>query len=102
MRPHLRLRLPAAQPHGRSGAIGSARRKTVDPTVREAPFIDFSSGYVQRAMHKLPKQGSKAPWKLHQNYALDILALRFGALEDGAMVFASPTPAVETEVRAAV
>ncbi len=76
--------------------------QNLDPTVREAPFIDFSSGYVQRALHKLPKQGSKAPWKLHQNYALDILALRFGALEDGAMVFASPPPAVETEVRAAV
>jgi hypothetical protein len=65
------------------------------------PFIDFSSGYVQRSIHKFPKQGSKAPWKLHQNYALDILALRFGALEDGAMVFSSPPPAVEAEARAA-
>ncbi len=71
-----------------------------DPSVREVPFIDFSSGYVQRSIHKFPKQGSKAPWKLHQNYALDILALRFGALEDGAMVFSSPPAAVEAEARA--
>ncbi len=73
-----------------------------DPSVREVPFIDFSSGYVQRSIHKFPKQGSKAPWRLYQNYALDILALRFGALEDGAMVFSTPPPVVEAEARAAV
>ena len=38
-----------------------------DPTIQEEPWIDFSSGYVQRAMHKFPKQGSKKPWKLHQS-----------------------------------
>jgi monooxygenase len=61
-----------------------------DPSVAEEPLIDFSSGYIQRSIHKFPKQGSKAPWRLYQNYALDILALRFGSLEDGAMVFSSP------------
>ena len=73
-----------------------------DPNVREVPFIDFSSGYIQRSIHKFPKQGSKAPWRLYQNYALDILTLRFGALEDGAMVFSSPRPVIETDARAAV
>jgi monooxygenase len=68
-----------------------------DPTVRSVPFIDLSSGYVQRSVHKFPRQGSKAPWRLYQNYALDIVALRFGALEDGAMVFSTPAPAVEAE-----
>jgi cation diffusion facilitator CzcD-associated flavoprotein CzcO len=59
-----------------------------DPSVREQPIIDFSSGYVLRSIEKFPKQGSKAPWRLHQNYALDIVNLRFGALEDSAMRFA--------------
>jgi len=58
-----------------------------DPTVTEVPFIDFSSGYVQRSIHAFPKQGSKAPWRLYQNYALDIVSLRFGDLDDGAMRF---------------
>jgi cation diffusion facilitator CzcD-associated flavoprotein CzcO len=58
-----------------------------DPSVRPQPFIDFSSGYVLRSIDKFPKQGSKAPWRLHQNYARDIMALKFGALEDGAMEF---------------
>ena len=35
----------------------------------------------------LPKQGTRSPWKLRQNYALDLLALRFGAVEDGALEF---------------
>ena len=73
-----------------------------DPSVREVPFIDFSSGYIQRSIHKFPKQGSKAPWRLYQNYALDILALQFGTLEDGAMVFSGPPPALEVDARAAV
>jgi len=53
-------------------------------------WLDFSSGYVQRSVHLFPKQGAKAPWKQHQNYALDLLALKFGKVDDGAMVFSNP------------
>ena len=60
-----------------------------DPSVTEEPFIDFTSGYVLRAIDKFPRQGSKAPWRLYQNYARDIVALRHGKLEDGALVFSS-------------
>jgi cation diffusion facilitator CzcD-associated flavoprotein CzcO len=55
------------------------------PGVEERPFVDFTSSYVQRAQHLLPKQGSTRPWRLHQNYALDLLALRFGRVEDGTL-----------------
>jgi cation diffusion facilitator CzcD-associated flavoprotein CzcO len=58
-----------------------------DPTITEMPWVDFSSGYVQRAIAKMPKQGSRRPWRLYQNYALDIVTLRFGALKDGALEF---------------
>ena len=61
-----------------------------DPSISELPFIDFSSGYVLRSIDKFPKQGSKAPWRLHQNYPLDILSLKFGSIEDEAIVFSSP------------
>jgi monooxygenase len=60
-----------------------------DPTVTEEPFIDFTSGYVLRAIDKFPRQGSKAPWRLYQNYARDIVSLRHGKLEDGALVFSN-------------
>lgn len=54
----------------------------------EEPLLDFSSGYVQRSLSLLPKQGSKAPWKLHQNYLLDLVGLRYGAVDDGVIEFA--------------
>jgi cation diffusion facilitator CzcD-associated flavoprotein CzcO len=59
-----------------------------DPSVSPEPLIDFSSGYVQRAIDQLPHQGSKKPWKLYQNYVRDLLNLRFGSVDDGALEFA--------------
>jgi cation diffusion facilitator CzcD-associated flavoprotein CzcO len=64
------------------------RPRQNDPSVSPQPWLDFTSGYVQRSLARFPKQGSKAPWRLHQNYALDAMSLRYGALEDGALEFA--------------
>jgi cation diffusion facilitator CzcD-associated flavoprotein CzcO len=64
-----------------------------DPSIESSPFVDFSSGYFQRSADRLPKQGSRQPWKLHQNYALDIALLRFGRMDDGVAVFSNPVPA---------
>ena len=57
------------------------------PDVEEVPFFDFSPGYVRRALDVLPKQGSKRPWRLYQNYILDYVTLRFGGLADEALHF---------------
>jgi monooxygenase len=66
-----------------------------DPSVTDEPFIDFTSGYVLRAIDKFPRQGSRPPWRLYQNYARDIVMLRFGKLEDGVLEFSNPAPEVE-------
>lgn len=58
-----------------------------DPTIRDEPALTFTSGYVQRALATLPKQGSKRPWRLRQNYALDLLGVRYSSIEDGTMEF---------------
>jgi hypothetical protein len=65
--------------------ICTPRKK--DESIAEEPAIDFSSGYIQRAVDVLPKQGSKRPWRLHQNYALDLMEFRFASVEDGTMEF---------------
>lgn len=52
-----------------------------------ADFVDFSSGYFQRALHKFPKQGTAAPWIITQNYARDIFLMRHGTIEDGSLIF---------------
>ena len=58
-----------------------------DPAVRDEPIMHLTSGYVQRALAYLPRQGNKRPWKLHRNYALDLFYLRCGGLRDGTMKF---------------
>jgi cation diffusion facilitator CzcD-associated flavoprotein CzcO len=73
-----------------------------DPELPTQPFIDFTSGYVQRAVDQFPRQGLKAPWRLYQNYARDILMLKFGALTDDAMEFSNmPAPVASPEPLAA-
>jgi cation diffusion facilitator CzcD-associated flavoprotein CzcO len=67
----------------------------ISGTITEAPLLDFNSGYVLRALEHLPKQGAEEPWKLKQNYPLDLRMLRYGALEDGAMQFSRRLPARE-------
>jgi len=61
-----------------------------DPSVEELPLLDFTSGYVLRSLDQFPKQGSKEPWKLRQNYVLDVRTIRRGPIDDGAMRFSSP------------
>ncbi|MES2179675.1 MAG: NAD(P)/FAD-dependent oxidoreductase [Gemmatimonadota bacterium] len=58
-----------------------------DASVTEEPILDFTSGYVQRALATLPKQGSRVPWKLHQNYMKDLAGLRWGRVADPALEF---------------
>ncbi len=69
-----------------------------DPTIAERPFIDLRSGYVQRSLALLPKQGDKPPWRLYQNWFRDIVALRLGSIDDGAMEFSRAQPAAELPV----
>lgn len=58
-----------------------------DPSTLGATRLDFSPGYVLRGIKNFPRQGAAAPWKAHQNYLLDRLALRHRPLVDGVMDF---------------
>ncbi|MBU0900755.1 MAG: NAD(P)/FAD-dependent oxidoreductase [Gammaproteobacteria bacterium] len=73
-------------------ATGMRQCTPRDPArqVKEAPFLDLASGYIQRAAGKIPSQGDRAPWKLYQNYLLDLALLRYGKVEDDYLAFSSP------------
>ena len=58
-----------------------------DPTLERVPVLDFNSTYILRALDELPSQGSKHPWRLHQNYFKDLSMLRYATLDDGTMKF---------------
>ena len=62
--------------------------------VGEQPFMDFAPGYFLRAIDELPKSGSKAPWRLKQNYLLDLRLIRQGKVDDEALHFTKHHAAV--------
>jgi cation diffusion facilitator CzcD-associated flavoprotein CzcO len=65
-----------------------------DPNLTEAPLLEFTSGYVLRSIDQFPRAGAKQPWRLGMSYAHDVLTLRHGRIDDGAMRFARrPEPA---------
>jgi monooxygenase len=63
--------------------VVARRQSGVEPL----PFLNFTSGYVQRAAHLLPSQGSRRPWQVYQNYVQDLLTIRYGRIDDGVMRF---------------
>ena len=73
--------------HMDRGGYAVCTPRVNDPDIEEEPVIDFNSGYVLRALATLPRQGSKKPWRLHQNYVKDLSMMRYGRVEDGAMEF---------------
>jgi cation diffusion facilitator CzcD-associated flavoprotein CzcO len=67
-----------------------------------APFIDLTSGYVQRGLAGLPRQGARSPWRLHQNYFRDLRLLRLSRVQDEGIRFSrrAGTPAAGRRARA--
>jgi monooxygenase len=53
--------------------------------MHEEPAVNLTSGYVQRALATLPRQGPRSPWRTYQNYVKDIVNYRLSRLNDGAM-----------------
>ena len=52
-------------------------------------LIDFTSGYFERGLNQMPKQGNKSPWKNYQNYLKDIFAVRLFSVKDSNLNFYS-------------
>lgn len=60
--------------------------------ITDENFLGLQSGYVMRADDRLPRQGSKQPWMVVQNYLVDLPRLRFGAIDDGVLEFSNYQP----------
>jgi hypothetical protein len=54
----------------------------------DEPLMALSSGYVRRAGAIMPRQGGRLPWRVRNNYLLDLPAMRLGRLDDGNVRFA--------------
>ena len=53
----------------------------------EGTYLNLSSGYVKRAINRMPKQGSKAPWQGNQSYLSDVTEVRWGSITDNDLHF---------------
>jgi cation diffusion facilitator CzcD-associated flavoprotein CzcO len=53
----------------------------------DAPLLNLSSTYIQRSVDSFPKQATKVPWKLYQNFIYDNLSLRFTPVTDDSIKF---------------
>jgi cation diffusion facilitator CzcD-associated flavoprotein CzcO len=69
----------------RGYAICTPRRDGA--AIAEEPTLPLTSGYIRRGRNLFPRQGTRKPWRMNQNYALDVMDLRFGAIDDGALEF---------------
>jgi cation diffusion facilitator CzcD-associated flavoprotein CzcO len=72
-----------------------------DRALERRPLLDFSAGYVQRAVERFPKQGSTDPWNIEMSYASDRKRLRHGPVEDPALEFRAADPERRPEPLAA-
>ncbi len=55
------------------------------------PLLELKSGYVQRSADLLPRQGSRPPWRIRQNYILDYFTAGYGDVTD-AMSYSRKVP----------
>jgi len=67
--------------------------------VEQLPFVDLTSGYIKRALDKLPKSGSKTPWRLKQNYLVDLRVIRNSKIDDGTLEFSRNRALAEASSR---
>jgi len=77
-----------------------ARPEFGDPGIETRPMLDFAAGYVQRALDRMPKQGSGEPWRVSMNYYYDVERLREGSVDDPNLHFASSGQRVAERQRA--
>ena len=72
-----------------------------DPnSLTEENIFDFSSGYIQRSLHIMPKNADALPWRLNQHYVKDRVDMRTGEIADGVLTF-TKAGAVATAATAA-
>lgn len=58
-------------------------------------IFDFSSGYIQRGKHLMPRNAHALPWRLNQDYRRDKQDMRQAPIDDGVMQFTRVRESVE-------
>ncbi len=73
-----------------------------NPAIKRLPFINMQSGYIARVKDQIPQQGDERPWKLYQNYFLDMTLLKLASMDDPSLEYSNPVLADSTQASEAV
>ena len=65
--------------------------------LEEDDIFDFSSGYIQRAKHIMPKNAVAYPWRLNQEYVLDRKRMASDPVDDGILALRRADESVEQQ-----
>ncbi len=76
----------------RTGRTRAVPRNDDPAAASDTPLLDLASGYIERAKDKLPRQGVRPPWQVHQSYLRDYRSLKLGDIEDGTLEISGPMP----------
>ena len=74
---------------GASVAVADLSKER-EAALEEDDLFDFSSGYIQRSKHIMPKSAVEYPWRLNQNYVMDRKIMRESPVEDGILTLRGP------------
>ena len=94
------IRLPPAQPHGRGRLPDLHAARSAIPRSPRSRCSTSTPATSCAPLDHLPKQGSKEPWKLRQNYPVDLRMLRHGPIVDAGMRFSNPAQRPQPAERA--
>jgi cation diffusion facilitator CzcD-associated flavoprotein CzcO len=61
-----------------------------EPSVSAGPLLALNSGYIQRAIDRVPQQGTRFPWQVYESYLKDYRAMKLSKVDDEAMAFTNP------------
>lgn len=76
--------------HMREIRMRECRPVNDDPSVGVEPLLGLKSGYILRALDRMPKQGTRFPWRVYQSFVSDYRAMKLKPLDDGVIQFSNP------------
>ncbi|WP_081944694.1 flavin-containing monooxygenase [Sphingopyxis sp. MWB1] len=82
---------------GKQGSSIALPRLDDPSSLTEDNIFDFSSGYIQRSLHIMPKNAVEMPWRLSQNYVQDRIDMRRDPVDDGILHFGHPMAAASRD-----
>lgn len=68
--------------------------RAMESAIEDDDIFDFSSGYIQRSKHIMPRNAMSFPWRLNQEYIIDRKQMIDDPVDDGLLNFSKARSAI--------